>query len=216
MEVSLKHIGFLLLKFCCVISIVQAQPEEFNSLEFFYVENSNINSVGGLSGAQLDRLTQLLETTKNQKDSKVVLFISNGPKPYLVEDPQSISLALNPLYEQFMQPPTNLREEWQLLKETLTSDAWLIKEKCNFYIFSTKGFSERLINSYPIIFRYWTDTMSYLNPEAALSVIWHIPQEISLSAEKINDKLSWADHIDAVSLKGISPKPKYQITTLEK
>jgi hypothetical protein len=116
---SNKLMRVIILVFIMILSFSfkeQNPVRKFNSFYFVYVENAKIPGKEALTLAQKARISQCVKSVKNIKDVRFLLYIANGEKPEIVDDPNKAEESIENLYSkqykssQFVDDKRNIRK----------------------------------------------------------------------------------------------------------
>lgn len=94
----------------------QSQIKKYNSFYFMYVENTKLPGKEALTLVQKAKISQCVKSIKNLKDVKFLLYMANGEKPEIVDDPTKSDETIEALYSkqykasQFIDDKRNIRK----------------------------------------------------------------------------------------------------------
>lgn len=94
MRIVIIVCGLILL----IATSAQSQIKKYNSFYFVYVENTKLPGKEALTLAQKAKISQCVKSIKNMKDVKFLLYMANGEKPEIIDDPAKSDEAIENLY----------------------------------------------------------------------------------------------------------------------
>jgi len=141
----MKKITFIaianLYAFACMDFKISTELEQFDTLNFFYVDNCYSKEKGSISKELVEKLSEKIEMVKNGKNQKFFLYISNSLSPIYVSKPADSENALRTLSSGNTAYPI-INMDKNLIREKLFGNEYTVAGKITFSFFLTEQFTK--------------------------------------------------------------------------
>ena len=138
---------YILIFFASILSIATIAQDEFESLEFIYVDNSQIDSDDGLSYEMISQISDLVNSRINDPDTKVAVFASDLLNPQYSENSQGTKRILNDLRGRSTRYLFNSFKEKSFIRDNLLETEFKVKNGINFHFFVSDYFCKDILPS---------------------------------------------------------------------
>ncbi len=136
----------ILTLFSTLISMGQQVNKKYNSFYFIYVENTKLPGKEALSSTQKAKLSQCIRSVKDLKEIKFLLFVADGEKPTIIDDPTKTEEVMENLYtKQYRLPQFN--EDKIKIRNLIAEKPFVIKDTISInYILSDNYIKDYLLS----------------------------------------------------------------------
>jgi len=137
--------------YCWAQTGVNKQPEAYENMDFFYIENSEVAKNNGLDIKLLDLFNEKLDSASKRESNKLLVYISDGADSRVTDKQDDITSFINSIYERRTVFPNVKSEDRNRINNFLYDQPFKIEKKMNFHFFVSDWFVESSLNEIPLL-----------------------------------------------------------------
>jgi len=146
MKKTLFSILFLIVLFSFKTN---QEVKKYNSFYFVYVENTKLPGKEALSLSQKAKISACIRSVKDLKEVKFFLFVADGEKPTVVEDPTKTEEVIENLYTKQYKLP-EFTEDKKTIRKLIADKPFGVKDTISInYILSDNYIHDYLLSKEP-------------------------------------------------------------------
>ena len=136
----------ILTLFSTLISMGQQVNKKYNSFYFIYVENTKLPGKEALSSTQKAKLSQCIRSVKDLKEIKFLLFVADGEKPTIIDDPTKTEEVMENLYTKQYKLP-QFTDDKKAIRKLIADKPFGVKDTISInYILSDNYINDYLLS----------------------------------------------------------------------
>jgi hypothetical protein len=207
--------GCLFFAFPGISRTLPAGKDEVNSINVLFVENTQVDKQGELSGEVLFKLQNTLDSLKERASSKFLLYISNGTTPMV--ETNDISKAfekVSTLYNEPSEPAPSTKADIDKLRDLLFRQKFTVKDNIYLHYFLTDHYLNSLLNSgIQSLTTFFARELAYNTSFTGKHVdvfIYYSNQSKTLYAKELEKQFMFSEAF------GIAPPVKFHFVVVNK